>query len=61
MVVATEEPPEHLSKEEKLVYNRVCDVECQKCGKTLYSQPYDSGPLINKVKNKVYIIRLNLN
>lgn len=33
MVIAVEEPPENLSKQEKLVYNRVCDVECLKCGK----------------------------
>lgn len=50
LVVAVEEPPEHLSKEEKLVYNRVCDVECQKCGKMVYSQPYDEGTIINVVK-----------
>jgi hypothetical protein len=28
MVVAIEEPPEYLSKEGKLIYKRVCDVEC---------------------------------
>jgi hypothetical protein len=50
LVVAVEEPPEHLSKEKKLVYNRVCDVECQKCGKIVYSQPYDEGRIINEVK-----------
>jgi hypothetical protein len=55
LVVAIEEPPEHLSEKEKLVYNRVCDVECQKCGRVFYSQPYDEGPKINEVKNTKYI------
>jgi hypothetical protein len=50
MVIAIEEPPKHLSNEEKLIYNRVCDVECQKCGKIQYSQPYDYGTKINEVK-----------
>lgn len=40
-VVAVEEPPEDLAKEEKLLYNRLCDVECLSCGGVLYSQPYD--------------------
>lgn len=50
MVIAVEEPPENLSKQEKLVYNRVCDVECVKCGKVYYSQPYDFGSKFNEVK-----------
>ncbi|MEC1490569.1 MULTISPECIES: hypothetical protein [Bacillus] len=50
MVIAVEEPPENLSKQEKLVYNRVCDVECLKCGKVYYSQPYDFGSKMNEVK-----------
>jgi len=40
LVVAIEETPDHLSEKKKLVYSRVCDVECQKCGRVLYSQPY---------------------
>ncbi|MEB6113918.1 hypothetical protein MXM64_12930 [Kurthia gibsonii] len=51
LVVAIEEPPEHLSEKEKLVYNQVCDVKCQKCGRVFYSQPYDDGSNINEVKN----------
>lgn len=50
LVVAIEEPPEQLSKEEKLIYNRLCDVECQSCGKIYYSQPYDFGKPINEMK-----------
>lgn len=50
LVIAIEEPPEYLSKKEKLVYNRVCDVQCQKCKKVYYSQPYDDGTTINEVK-----------
>lgn len=42
-----EEPPKNLSKQEKLVYNRVCDVECIQCGNVLYSQPYDFGNKLN--------------
>lgn len=50
-VIRVEEPPEHLNKQEKLVYNRVCDVECLSCGKVIYSQPYDNGRKLNVVKN----------
>lgn len=32
-VVAVEEPPKDLSNENKLIYNRLCDVECLECGK----------------------------
>lgn len=45
-----EEPPKNLKNHEKLLYNRVCDVECLKCGKVLYSQPYDSGSILNTVR-----------
>jgi len=55
VVVAIEEPPEHMSVKKKLVYNRVCDVECQKCGKVVYSQPYDEGSILNEVKNTKHI------
>lgn len=46
-VIAVEEPPAHLSKSAKIVYNRVCDVQCQKCGDIYYSQPYDFGKPLN--------------
>jgi hypothetical protein len=36
---------------EKINYDRVCDVECLSCGKIYYSQPYDYGKKINKLKN----------
>ncbi len=49
-VIAVEEPPEDLPKEEKLLYNRLCDVECLSCGKVYYSQPYDFGKSINLVR-----------
>jgi hypothetical protein len=52
-VVAVEEPPEHLTKEQKLLYDRVCDVECLECGKVIYSQPYDFGKSINAVKGNM--------
>ncbi len=50
LVIGVETPPKHLSKQEKLIYKRVCDVECQKCGKIKYSQPYDNGTILNEVK-----------
>lgn len=50
LVIRIEEPPNHLTKQEKLVYNRVCDVQCTKCEMTYYSQPYDFGTTINPVK-----------
>lgn len=46
LVIAVEEAP----KQEKLVYNRACDVECQTCGMVCHSQPYDSRSRINDVK-----------
>ncbi|PGT79161.1 hypothetical protein [Bacillus sp. AFS040349] len=49
-VIGIEEPPAHLSKTEKLLYKRVCDVQCHKCGKVLYSQPYDEGTTINSFR-----------
>jgi hypothetical protein len=50
MVIAIEEPPENLSKQEKLIYDRVCDAQCVKCKKVYYSQPYDFGSKMNEVK-----------
>lgn len=49
-VLKIEDPPEKLKKQEKLTYNRLCDVECEKCGEIYYSQPYDFGKNINLVK-----------
>lgn len=50
-VTHIEEPPTNLKNTEKLLYDRVCDVECLKCGKILYSQPYDFGSKLNTVKS----------
>lgn len=50
LVISIEEIPNNKSKIEKLVYNRVCDVKCQSCGKVYYSQPYDYGSNINEIK-----------
>lgn len=50
VVKNVEEIPENLSKKEKLLYNRLCDVECLVCGKVLYSQPYDFGKNYNITK-----------
>jgi len=50
LVIAVEELPGNLSPKQKLHYNRVCDVECQKCGNVYYSQPYDDGDVLNLVK-----------
>lgn len=50
LVISIEEPPAHLSKEKKLLYNRVCDVQCQTCGKIYYSQTYDDGTHLNLIK-----------
>lgn len=52
-VIKIEEYPKHLSKQERLVYCRVCDVECMQCGKVLYSQAYDFGKAINPVKKDI--------
>lgn len=49
-VLKIEEPPKNLTVHEKLAFNRVCDVECEKCGKIYYSQPYDFGKNMNLVK-----------
>jgi len=48
--IGIEEPPEELSKQEKLVYNRVCDVQCMSCGTILYAQPYDGNNSLNVVR-----------
>lgn len=50
LVIRVEEPPDHLSKAERLVYDRVCDVQCSDCGKVMYSQPYDFGKRLNVIK-----------
>lgn len=51
LVIAIEEYPEHLTNKEKLHYNRVCDVLCPVCDTIYYSQPYDDGMNINKVRS----------
>ena len=50
-VIKVEEVPKNLSSKQKMNYNRVCDVECAKCGKVYYSQPYDFGQRLNIVRN----------
>lgn len=50
LVIGVETPPDHLSKQEQLVYNRVCDVQCSDCKKVYYSQPYDYGKSINIIR-----------
>lgn len=50
-VIAVETPPDHLTKQEKLIYNRVCDVQCAECNKVYYSQPYDFGRNFNIVRD----------
>lgn len=50
LVILVEEPPENLPKHKRLFYGRLCDVECQKCGKIVYSQPYDFGKSVNPVE-----------
>jgi hypothetical protein len=47
-VIRVEEYPKGLK--DKINYDRLCDVECLSCGKVYYSQPYDFGKSINKVK-----------
>lgn len=51
LVVRVEKPPETLPQHKRILYDRLCDVECQKCGKVLYSKPYDSGRPINPVRD----------
>lgn len=53
-VIAVEEPPEDLTIDKKLTYDRGCDVECLTCGKIYYSQPYDFGKRINAVNATFY-------
>lgn len=49
--IAIEQFPPGLSNKEKMNYGRVCDVQCQSCGKTHYSQPYDDyGSRLKQVK-----------
>lgn len=50
-VIRVENYPESLPDKEKLLYNRVCDVQCLECGEIYYSQPYDFGKKLNEVKN----------
>lgn len=50
-VIKIQEPPEDLNKQKKLLYNRLCDVQCMECGKIYYSQPYDFGKRFNIVRD----------
>ena len=50
-VIKIENPPDNLSNQEKLIYNRLCDVQCLNCKQVYYSQPYDFGRPINAVRN----------
>ncbi|MEC0145272.1 hypothetical protein [Paenibacillus alginolyticus] len=50
LVIEVETPPEELSKQEKLIYNRLCNVQCDNCKRIYYSQPYDYGKPINVVR-----------
>lgn len=50
VVIRIEQPPEELPKHEKLLYNRLCDVQCAECKKIIYSQPYDFGKSLNPVR-----------
>lgn len=50
LVIGVEEYPEYLTTEQRLVYKRVCDVQCSSFGKILYSQPYDDGDGLNLVR-----------
>ena len=50
-VIRVEVPPDHLSKQERLIYDRVCDVQCNDCRKIYYSQPYDFGNRLNVAKD----------
>ncbi|SES89531.1 hypothetical protein SAMN05421676_10247 [Salinibacillus kushneri] len=47
-VIRVEEYPEDLK--DKINYDRVCDVQCLNCGNVYYSQPYDNGSRLNKVR-----------
>jgi hypothetical protein len=50
IVIGIENYPEEISGEEKLSYNRVCDVQCSICEKIYYSKPFDEGTKLNIVK-----------
>jgi len=51
LVISVETPPENISKQEKLIYNRICDVQCVDCNNIYYSQPYDFGQRLNIVRD----------
>jgi hypothetical protein len=52
-VIRIEKPPENMPEAKKIVYDRLCDVECMKCGTVYFSQPYDPGNNINIVRGKM--------
>ncbi len=47
-VIRVEEYPKDLK--DKINYDRICDVQCLSCGNVYFSQPYDTGSRINKVR-----------
>jgi hypothetical protein len=49
LVIRVEEYPEDVK--DKINYSRVCDVQCVRCNKILYSQPYDFGNKLNVFRN----------
>lgn len=51
LTIRVERYPVGLTGLEKTNYNRVCDLECQKCKKVYYSQSYDDNDKLNVVKN----------
>lgn len=58
--IAVEEYPSDLTSKERLNYQRVCDVECQKCGNIYYSQLYDESSNLRLVrKTKILEIKNN--
>ncbi len=48
-VIRVEEYPDNVN--DKINYDRLCDVQCLRCGKVLYSQAYDFGKKLNVVKD----------
>lgn len=43
VVIRVEQPPEELPKNEKLLYNRLCDVQCNECKKLYILNPMTLG------------------
>jgi len=49
-VIRIDEYPENIK--DKIIYDRLCDVQCLKCGQIFYKQPYDFGKRLNLVNGK---------